>query len=301
MTLRTRDIAPLGLLKPLRERHGLPTEARGPSRGVLGGALVATGFAAMMLGACGGGQGRANLPEGVDRRETAIEHETCDVESASAERVDANGDGQADIVIVRDGDKEVCRAVDLNLDGIVDRWTYLDAGGKVRRQESDYDRDGRVDEIALFRGGQVVEKHSATTLHNQLDTWHIYEEGKLVKSERDSNGDGVVDQWWEYESPECPLIHSDVNNDGRPDPGATIDYCKETGFEPPVRQAQQQQKPRFDKPVDDVTEVDDRPAGAAEDGPPKDEAPEGGSGEENPMGEPPTEGSSAADESGAGS
>ena len=39
-----------------------------------------------------------------------------------------------------------------------------------------------------------------------------------------------MDQWWEYpdqRSADCPLIHSDVNGDGRPDPGATVDVCKD--------------------------------------------------------------------------
>ncbi len=226
--------------------------------------LLTAGLVVVGLSGCGGAQARTGLSEGVQHRDTLVEHEPCDVEGKGAELVDANGDGRPDIVIVREGGREVCRAVDLNLDGTFDRWTYLDAEGRVRRQESDYDRDGRIDEIALFQGGVVIERRAATTLHGQLDTWHFYEQGKVVRTERDSNGDGVVDQWWEYRSPECPLIHADVNNDGRPDPGATIDYCKETGFAPPLPPEQQTKLQRFDKPLETVTEVDESPAEAAE-------------------------------------
>jgi hypothetical protein len=217
-----------------------------------------------LLVACAGSQAAPDLPEGAVRRDTAITHEECDTESSGAERIDANGDGKPDIVVVRQGGKELCRAVDLNMDGVVDRWSYLDAAGKLRRQESDYDRDGRIDEIAMFQGGVPVEKHSATTLHHQLDTWHFYDKGRLVRTERDSNGDAVVDQWWEYKSAECPVIHSDVNNDGRPDPGASIDYCKETGFVPPSREAKKTETPRFDTPSETVTEVENSPDGSGE-------------------------------------
>lgn len=237
------------------------------ARGLFLGFALCAGALCVGTG-CGGGHKRTDLPDGVTRRDTTIEHEACDIESASAERVDVNGDGRPDIMIVRNGQQELCRAVDLNLDGVIDRWTYLDANGKVRRQESDYDRDGRIDEIAYFRDGVLIEKHRATTLHNRLDTWHFYENGKLVRTERDSRGDAVIDQWWEYPSPDCPIIHSDVNNDGRPDPGASVDYCKETGYVPPVREAAKAPEgPKLDKPVETVTEVDNRPADAeAEEG-----------------------------------
>ena len=34
----------------------------------------------------------------------------------------------------------------------------------------------------------------------------------------------------------CPVIHVDADKDGRPDPGGSIDYCKETGFTPPTEE-----------------------------------------------------------------
>ncbi|MGC4092051.1 MAG: hypothetical protein QM756_30055 [Polyangiaceae bacterium] len=169
-------------------------------------------------------------------RDTSIRHENCSVDSSSAERLDANGDGKTDVTIVRDGNREVCRAIDLNFDGIIDSWIYLDANGQVRRRENDYDRDGRIDEITTFSGGVVSEKLRATMLANRVDTWEYFKGGKLARSERDSNGDQVVDQWWEYPSEGCPVIHADVNSDGKPDPGASVDTCKEAGYVPPDRQ-----------------------------------------------------------------
>lgn len=215
----------------------------------------------LLLGGCAGSSGTADSAADVGGpRPTEIIHEDCDVTAASAERMDANADGIADVTSVKSGSQISCQAFDLNFDGKVDSWVYFDPNGQVRRRESDYDRDGRIDEIAVFSGGVLSEKHRATTMHNRLDTWDFYKAGVLARSERDSDGDAQIDQWWEYPKPECPLIHSDVDGDGRPDPGATVDFCKETGYVPPARPTPEAaQGPDFTKPEDLPTEVDSKP------------------------------------------
>jgi hypothetical protein len=170
------------------------------------------------------------------QHDTEIVHEDCDIADSGATKLDANGDGRPEVVSVHEDGREACRALDMNFDGTIDSWIYYEADGRVRRRESDYDRDGRVDEIILFRGGVVAEKQRATMLAGKLDTWQFYNAGVLARTERDSNGDSRVDQWWEYPKSGCPVIHADVNSDGRPDPGASVDYCKETGYVPPERQ-----------------------------------------------------------------
>jgi len=228
-------------------------------------AALACSLACLALG-CSASVSTAGSPdgEGVQRRDTAIVHEDCDVEGASAQKVDVNGDGRPDISIVRNGATEVCRSVDLNFDGKVDAWVYRDAAGQVRRRESDYDRDGRVDEISIYQAGVLKEQHRATTLGGKLDTWHFYQAGKLARTERDSDGDGVIDQWWEYpnpDKPECPLIHSDVDGDGRPDPGATVDVCAQpgSGYVPPERAGPAQDGPKFEQSGADVPVEMDKP------------------------------------------
>ena len=223
---------------------------------VAGAALIALSA----LGCSGSVSGGAKTADdGRERRDVAIEHEECDIDSSSAERIDANGDGRPDVTIVSDGGREVCRAVDLNVDGVVDAWVYRDGAGNVRRRELDYDRDGRIEEIQIYKNGVLVEKHRATTLAHKLDTWHHYEGGRLARTERDANGDQIIDQWWEYPRPECPMIHSDINGDGRPDPLATVDYCKQTGYVPPERLPDRQpQSPRFEQPGALPTELEQR-------------------------------------------
>jgi hypothetical protein len=214
----------------------------------------------LAIGCSGSGAAGGARAGGITKRDTTIKHEPCDTAGAS-EKIDANNDGRPDIFIVRDGSVEACRAIDLNFDGVVDSYSYNDEAGRLRRREYDYDRDGQIDEIALYKAGVLAEKDQATSMVRKLDTWDFYQNGVLARSERDSNGDGVIDQWWEYTKPGCPMIHSDVNNDGKPDPGATVDYCKETGYVPPERQGPAAaQSPDFNKATSTPTEVDSKPA-----------------------------------------
>ena len=229
----------------------------------------------LLLGGCAGSSGKVDSAADVGgQRSTEIIHEDCDVAAAGAERMDANGDGVADVTSVKSNNQLSCQAFDLNFDGKVDSWVYFESNGQVRRRESDYDRDGRIDEIAVFKGGALSEKHRATTMHNRLDTWDFYTAGVLARSERDSDGDAQVDQWWEYPKAECPLIHSDVDGDGRPDPGATVDFCKETGYVPPERETPEApQGPDFRKPEDLPTEVDSKPMDSSGQPPKEGQAP----------------------------
>jgi hypothetical protein len=184
------------------------------------------------LAGCASGRATAPLHNGGDgvKKVTLVTHEPCDLNASDAQRQDVNGDGRADIIATGK-----CRAYDLNFDGKVDVWVYLDDQGKVRRRELGFDRDGSLTEIQLYKNGELVEKQRCSVLRNRLDTWEKYQGAKLVRTERDSNGDGIVDQWWDYPTPGCPVIRSDLDRDGTPDPDSAVDYCKETGYTPPER------------------------------------------------------------------
>lgn len=170
-------------------------------------------------------------------RSRTLEHEPCDQDSTSTEKTDVNGDGRPDLAVTKDDGKEICRSADLDFDGRVDLWSYFDQAGRVRRRELDYDRDGISDELQLFKAGELVEKHRASTPARRIDTWEFYSAGRLVRAERDSDGDGHVDQWWDYKTQDCPLIRTDADGNGQPDPKAEVDYCKESGYKPPEQAA----------------------------------------------------------------
>jgi hypothetical protein len=164
-------------------------------------------------------------------RDTTIRHDPCDKDSSAAQKVDVNGDSRPDIVHVMQGGREVCRVVDLNLDGAVDAFIYYDDKGIERRRESDFDRDGRADEIAHYQGGAVTLKERETNFDDKIDTWDHYEGSRLVRRERDSDGDMIVDQWWQFNNPtnaKCAVVATDQNADGKPDPNSVVDLCGES-------------------------------------------------------------------------
>jgi hypothetical protein len=141
--------------------------------------------ATFQLGCNGANSAGPNGPgSGITRRDTEVTHEDCPINSAS-DKIDANGDGKPDIFIVRNGGREVCRAVDLNFDGVIDTYSYFDANGQLRRRENDYDKDGQIDEISVFKAGKIAEKDQSTALAKHLDTWDFYQAGVLVRTERD--------------------------------------------------------------------------------------------------------------------
>jgi hypothetical protein len=192
---------------------------------VLGGAMgLASCSQTLSAGAKSG--------KGDTRRAVEVVHEACDVGSSSAIKQDANGDGRPELITVNAGGQLHCRAMDLNNDGLIDRYAYYDGSGQLRRVESDYDRDGKFDEIALYQGGVLVEKHREMNLDGKLDAWVYYENNTVTKQERDTDGDGRVDEWWQYSPPKeageppCVVVSRDIDGDGLPEPASQIDSCK---------------------------------------------------------------------------
>jgi hypothetical protein len=166
-----------------------------------------------------------------DERDTAIKHEPCDIQSTQANKIDVNGDNRPDIIHVMQGGREICRVIDLNLDGSIDAYIYYDGQGLERRRESDFDRDGRADEVTHLRGGMITLKERETNFDNQIDTWDYYAGGRLAKRERDSDGDSIIDQWWEFNNPmdpRCAIVAADRNTDRKPDPDSVVDLCAES-------------------------------------------------------------------------
>jgi hypothetical protein len=201
-----------------------------PFLGPLAPALLAVALGAVTTG-CSSSDEKPKSPTDSQKRDTAIVHEPCDGTSSDAVKVDANGDGKPDIIHVMKAGKEVCRIVDLNMDGAVDAFIYYDDQGRERRRESDFDRDGRADEIAIYENGVLKLKLRETNFDNKIDTWDYYENGRLVRRERDSDGDGIVDQWWNFNNPnnpKCAIVASDRNADGKPDPESVVDLCGES-------------------------------------------------------------------------
>ena len=217
-------------------RPHLPPTARALRARAIAFAFAFAPLAALGAGACAGAESAgssAHSPtSGPQQRSTVITHDPCDGSGKSAKTVDVNGDGKPDITHVMSGEREVCRIVDLNFDGAIDAFIYYDDKGRERRRESDFDRDGRPDEVAFYENGALTRKERETNFDNKIDTWDYFEGGRLARRDRDSDGDGVIDQWWTYnnpQNPKCAVVATDRNGDGKPDPESAVDLCAEGG------------------------------------------------------------------------
>jgi D-glycero-D-manno-heptose 1,7-bisphosphate phosphatase len=132
---------------------------------------------------------------------------------------------------------------DLNKDGKIDAWTYMD-GTKVLRTELDADQDGKIERWEFHGGdGKVVkvaisrEKNgkpdawlypapdgkvaraemSSEQDEKKIDRWEWYEGDQIVRAEEDASGDGKVDKWELFANGVLASVELDEDYDGRPD------------------------------------------------------------------------------------
>ncbi len=202
-------------------------DAMGLTKKWKAGALVALGVGGAVL-ACGGGGAETGASAAAPNvRDTQIHHEDCSESGHRVEKLDLTNDGKPDVLKVYDGQREVCRATDLNHNGHYDLFEYFDKNGQLRRREYDFDDNTIVNQIDYYENGKLVRREADTTNQGRIDTWDYFDPntGARTKRERDSNGDGRVDQWWTYEGdPSNPkvTIAMDRNGDGNPDPDSTV-------------------------------------------------------------------------------
>ena len=140
------------------------------------------------------------------------------------ETLDANNDGKSDVRMVYAGksNTKVCLVSDLNHDGRPDFFEYYDRSGVLRRREADYDDNGTVDAIEIYKDGKLSERELDTTGQHRIDTWEFYDlAGTLLRRERDTTNDGRIDQWVTFDA-KHQTIAFDKNGDGQPDPADTV-------------------------------------------------------------------------------
>ncbi len=104
---------------------------------------------------------------------------------------------------------------DLNKNGKIDTWTYMD-GAIPLRTEQDRDEDGKIDrwEYVAPDGKILKVLISATGDPNRITRWESYEQGRLVLVEEDTNGDGRPDKWEKHNDVPIVSVEFDLNFDG---------------------------------------------------------------------------------------
>ena len=133
-------------------------------------------------------------------------------------------------------------ASDLDGDGRIDQWTYMD-GNRPLRAETDQDGDGRVDRWDYFdASGNLARVGTASGAGGVEDTWtwapdasglrrvdqapagdrvivrrEFYQGEALIRVEEDAAGAGRIDTWREYREGQLREVRIDTAGRGRPD------------------------------------------------------------------------------------
>jgi hypothetical protein len=176
-------------------------------------------LAVAMVAGCGGGsraaRRRASAEEALERAK--YERPECETSGRREVLRDANGDGKNDIRQLMRGNVETCREVDGNFDGRMDFYRFFSDSGVLERLDEDLDFDGHVDQITIYRGGQVARRDIDTNFDDMMDTHEVYTAGVLMRAERDANMDGSIDYWETYQGGRLARVQWDEDGDGRPD------------------------------------------------------------------------------------
>ena len=137
---------------------------------------------------------------------------------ASGLAFDVDGDGTED-TRVQLADGEVTRVdQDIDQDGRIDRWDYLDGQQRLVKVGFSLAGDGIVDAWSYRNADDQLTKIEVSTARNDtVDRWEYYEAGQIARVELDTTGNGQIDRWQTYEGGILIRTAVDENGDGRPD------------------------------------------------------------------------------------
>lgn len=115
-------------------------------------------------------------------------------------------------------------ASDLNGDGRVDQWTYMD-GNRPVRAESDADSDGRIERWEYFDlSGSLLRVGTSSAGDGIEDTWAWAEdEAGERRVDISRSRDGAIDRREMYRGDSLVRVEEDANRDGRPDAWQTFE------------------------------------------------------------------------------
>jgi hypothetical protein len=106
--------------------------------------------------------------------------------------------------------------VDLNKNGKIDSWTYMD-GTKIDRIEMDKDENGKIDRWEHYLNNKLFKVGTSSRGDGVEDEWAFPgPDGALARVEADTDRDGKVDKWEIYEAspkPGAPPVLRSVSMD----------------------------------------------------------------------------------------
>ena len=133
--------------------------------------------------------------------------------------LDTNQNGRVDQRTYLNGNVPLRSELDLDDDGRVDRWEYVDAQGTLVTVGASSRNDGVEDRwttVAESNGERRLTISTGRT--RQIDRWEFFRGDQLVRVEEDSNEDGRPDKWETFEAGRLRLLAFDTTRvTGRPD------------------------------------------------------------------------------------
>jgi hypothetical protein len=133
--------------------------------------------------------------------------------------VDRNRDGRIDGRTYMAGNRPLRAELDFSGDGVIDRWEYFDAAGRLVLVGTSSGEDGIEDtwtHAVTDEGERRVDLSNARD--RRIDRREFYRDEVLTHAEEDVNGDGLTDKWDTYVNGTLQMVAFDTTyTSGRPD------------------------------------------------------------------------------------
>jgi len=133
---------------------------------------------------------------------------------------DLNKDGKIDAWTYMDGPRALRTELDADQDGKIEKWEYLGDDGKaVVRVAISREKNGKPD-TWMYPGpdGKLTRAEiSSEQDEKKIDRWEWYENDQIVRAEEDASGDGNVDKWETFRGGELLSVALDEDYDGKAD------------------------------------------------------------------------------------
>lgn len=133
-------------------------------------------------------------------------------------KYDSNGDGKPDTFSYMDGAQTVRIEIDVDGDGLIDRWEYYGPGQKLEKVGFSRAHDGKVDTWSYSNAdGSISRVEISTARDGRANRTEYYAGGVVVRAEEDTDRDGKVDKWEQYAQGRLAIVAFDTKHRGTPD------------------------------------------------------------------------------------
>ncbi len=150
-----------------------------------------------------------------------VDSQHCDTAGKRVLQQDLNQDGRADLITLTlggaDDGKIRCQQADLDRDGRLDAFLHYDERGELEREQYDQDFDGRIDLGRTYKDGKIELDEQDIDHDGFVDAWRRYDKGKLVRVDHDRDRDGRADTFTFFVRGQIDRVGYDTNGDGNVD------------------------------------------------------------------------------------